>query len=168
MTRLRIPLALALAISLAACETNPYGGGYGQSGYGLGNMGGKELGGTLLGAAGGGLLGSQIGSGSGKLAAVAVGTLAGAWLGNSIGRSLDRADQQYAANAQYGALNSGYPRQWSNPQSGHYGTVNPGPVYSAGNGGQCRPYSHTVIIDGRQETMQGTACRNPNGTWSPA
>lgn len=163
MTRLRIPLALVLVLSLAACETNPYGGG---GNYGFGNMGGKELGGTLIGAAGGGLLGSQIGSGSGKLAAVAIGTLAGAWLGNSIGRSLDRADQQYAMNAQYGALNTGYPRQWSNPQSGHYGTVDPGPVYYGNGGSQCRPYRHTVIIDGRQETMEGTACRNPNGTWS--
>ena len=29
----------------------------------------------------------------------------------------------------------------------------------------CRQYTHTVYIDGRPQTMRGTACRNPDGTW---
>ena len=46
---------------------------------------GTEVGGTLLGAAAGGLIGSTIGSGSGRLAATAAGTLIGAAVGGSIG-----------------------------------------------------------------------------------
>jgi surface antigen len=30
----------------------------------------------------------------------------------------------------------------------------------------CRDYTHTIYIDGRPQTMRGTACRNPDGTWS--
>ena len=56
----------------------------------------KETRGTILGAAGGGLLGSQVGSGSGQLLGIAVGTLAGAVLGADIGRSLDNADRAMA------------------------------------------------------------------------
>jgi len=44
----------------------------------------REVFGTLLGAGLGGLLGAQVGGGKGKLAAVAVGTLTGAVIGNNI------------------------------------------------------------------------------------
>ena len=49
----------------------------------------KELFGTLGGAALGGFLGSQIGSGKGRLAATGAGVLLGGLLGNQVGRSLD-------------------------------------------------------------------------------
>ena len=62
-----------------------------------GSLGGaKQTGGTLLGAGLGGLAGSQIGGGKGRLAAVAVGTLLGAFVGNKVGQSLDRADRLFA------------------------------------------------------------------------
>lgn len=61
-----------------------------------GCAGTKETGGTLLGAASGGLLGSQVGSGRGKLVGTAVGTFAGALLGREIGKSLDNADRAAA------------------------------------------------------------------------
>ena len=43
--------------------------------------------GTLLGAAGGGFIGSNIGSGNGRLAATAFGTLFGAYVGNQVSRA---------------------------------------------------------------------------------
>ena len=55
---------------------------------GLGACEGMDTGqtiGTLGGAAGGGLLGSQIGGGSGQLAATAAGTLIGALAGGKLG-----------------------------------------------------------------------------------
>ena len=29
----------------------------------------------------------------------------------------------------------------------------------------CRDYEQTVIVDGREEIIHGTACREPDGTW---
>lgn len=157
-------LVMALSGSLVACAGT--GSGYD---YGLPQMGPKETVGAVLGAVGGAALGKEFGSGTGNVAAIAVGTLAGAWLGANLGRSLDRADQNYATQAQYGALHSGRPMNWSNPQSGNYGHVTPGPVYSNyGSGGECRQYSHTVYISGRPETVYGTACRQPDGSWRVA
>ena len=53
-------------------------------------------------------------------------------------------------------------------QSGHgrYGSVVPGPAYVR-DGRNCRAYTHTIYIDGRPQTARGTACRNPDGTWTP-
>ena len=61
---------------------------------------------------------------------------------------------------------SGAPVSWKNPDSGRYGTVVPGPAY-AESGRNCRSYTHTIYIDGRPQTARGTACRNPDGTWTP-
>ncbi len=58
--------------------------------------GNKAFWGTILGAAGGGVLGSNVGKGNGKTAATIVGTLLGASVGQSTGRSLDRADDAYS------------------------------------------------------------------------
>jgi surface antigen len=151
--------ALSALLFLAACETNEYGE------YGLGGMGPKETVGALGGAALGGLIGSQIGSGSGQLAAVAVGTLAGAFLGSQIGKSLDQRDREYAYRAQYSAVQYGRPYNWHNPQSGNYGHVEPGPAYASPYGQQCREYTHTVYIGGRPERAYGTACLQPDGSW---
>lgn len=51
--------------------------------------------GTLVGAALGGLVGSQFGGGTGNKVAIGAGVLAGGFLGNKVGKSLDCQDQQY-------------------------------------------------------------------------
>ena len=131
-------------------------------------QGNKQTVGTLLGAGTGALLGSQFGSGKGQLAMVAIGALGGAFLGSEIGKSLDRADRQMAARAQNVALEtgrSGTSTTWVNPDSGHSGRVTPRPSYQVASGETCREYEHVVTIDGRRETMKGTACRQRDGTW---
>lgn len=70
-----------------------------------GYSGPKQTGGTLLGAAGGGLAGAQIGSGTGQLAATAAGALLGALIGSEAGASLDRADRLYYERQALGAAN---------------------------------------------------------------
>jgi surface antigen len=55
---------------------------------------------------------------------------------------------------------------WRNPDSGRYGSVVPGPSYSD-RGRNCRAYTETIYIDGRPQTARGTACRNPDGSWTP-
>lgn len=147
-----ISLASMLAVSLAACE----------------NQGQKQVGGAVLGGVAGGLLGSTIGGGSGRLAATAAGTLLGALAGSEVGKSLDRADQMHASRTTHVALEqnkSGASSTWTNPDSGHSGSVTPTRTYQTAQGQYCREFQQTVTIDGKSETAYGTACRQPDGSW---
>lgn len=149
-----VSLVAVLATGLAACESNKYGK--------------KQTGGAILGGVAGGLLGSQIGGGKGKLAATAAGTVLGVFLGSSVGKSLDRADRIYATQTANRALErnpSGRTSTWSNPDSGHSGTIKPTRTVYADNSSPCRDYETTVTIDGRTETAVGRACRQADGTW---
>ncbi len=132
------------------------------------NTGGGEVAGTLLGAALGGLLGSQIGGGSGKKFAIAGGVLAGGFIGNNIGKKLDCADQDYHYDTTQSALEykkTGGSAAWSNPDTGHSGIVTPTKTYVAANGEVCREFTQTVIVDGQEESVTDTACRQDDGTW---
>lgn len=124
--------------------------------------------GMVVGAVAGGILGNQIGKGSGNIAATALGAVVGGIVGSEIGRSLDQQDRMLAQQAEYEALErgqSGVSRQWRNPDSGRYGEIVPTKPYKRGNV-DCRDYTHKIFIDGRPQAMRGTACRNPDGTWS--
>ncbi len=132
------------------------------------DAGTKETLGTLGGAALGGLLGAQVGGGTGQLAATAAGALIGAVVGAEVGKSLDKADQLYAERTAHDALEnspSEQTSQWSNPDSGHSGTVTPTSTYQTAEGQYCREYQQTVTIDGETHQAYGTACRMPDGSW---
>lgn len=157
-----------IGIGLAVSGCAPGYSGYGASPYGAGAFGAnKTTAGMLGGAALGGLGGAQIGGGSGKLAAVAAGTLLGAFLGHGIGTSLDRADEMYAAQAEREALQAPLhqPVSWQG-QSGNHGTVTPMREYPGQYGEYCREYQHTIIIGGKRQRGIGRACQNPDGTWT--
>src|SRR5215831_18143944 len=141
MPFVRLSAAALAALSIAACAGTPETG-----------QGPKENTGTLVGAVAGGLIGSQFGGG----------------IGNRIGAGMDDDDKRRAYAAQMQALEagkSGVAVAWKNPDSGRYGSVVPGPAYQS-NGLQCRPYTHTIYIDGRPQVARGNACRNPDGTWT--
>ena len=123
----------------------------------------NESGGTVIGALAGGLIGSRFGAGGGKVAAVIAGTMIGGFLGNQVGKGMDEQARQQAYQAQYNSVASGQASNWRAP-SGPSGYVEPGPVYSE-SGRVCRQYTHTIVIDGRQERGVGTACRAPDGRW---
>jgi len=149
----KLAVAAMLTASLAACDQN---------------AGTKQNFGTLLGAVGGGLAGSQIGSGSGTLVAVGVGTLLGALVGGEVGKSLDNADRavmQQTTTRTLETVPSGQTSSWRNPDSGNYGTVTPQPAYQTSSGQQCREFTQTVTVGGRTQEAYGTACRQPDGTW---
>lgn len=155
LKRMSIAIVAVAALALAGCA-------------GDAPQGNKKTFGTLIGAAAGGLAGSQIGSGRGQLAATAVGALIGAFVGNSVGDSLDRADQTYAAQAEQRALEtlpSGSAAEWSNPDTGHYGVVEPTRTYQSPQGAYCREYQHTVYVGGQPQQAYGHACRQPDGSW---
>jgi surface antigen len=146
----------AVGLSLAACE---------------GNYGPKQTGGAVIGGAAGGLLGSKIGGGKGRLAATAIGTLLGVLAGSEVGKSLDRADKLYAERTTQNTLEkapTGKTSSWTNPDSGHSGTVTPTRTYQTAQGQNCREYQQTVTIDGKTERAYGTACRQPDGSWKIA
>ena len=86
------------------------------------------------------------------------------------GAGLDDDDKQRAYAAQVQALESGGPGApvgWKNPDSGHYGSIVPGPAFDRG-GAKCRQYTHTIYIDSKPATARGAACRSANGRWTPA
>lgn len=124
--------------------------------------------GLAVGAVAGGILGNQIGKGSGRVAATAIGAVIGGIVGSEIGRSMDQQDRMLAQQAEFDALErgqSGQSHQWRNPDNGHYGEIVPTRPYKRGVA-DCRDYTHKVYIDGQPQAMKGTACRNPDGTWS--
>ena len=150
----RILTAVALATGLSAC----YATGHGP----------KTTIGTLAGAGTGAALGAQIGSGDGKLFAVGAGTLIGAMIGHGIGRSLDEAAQRAIYNTTHQSLEYNpdhQTRQWRNPNTGHHGRVTPRRTYRNSRGFDCREFEQSIFVDGRHESVIGTACRNRDGTW---
>jgi surface antigen len=131
--------------------------------------GGGELVGTLVGAALGGLVGSQIGGGTGNKVAIGAGVVAGGYLGNKLGKSMDCQDQQYHSDTTQNALETqkvGQTSTWTNPDTGHSGDVTPTRTYTS-EGQPCRDFTQTIHIDGEDEEINGTACRQDDGSWKP-
>jgi len=141
--------ALAASLVLVGCETSQDTG-------------------TVVGAVAGGLIGNQFGRGGGRVAATMIGAVAGGIVGNEIGRKLDARDRELARQAEYDAWERGPPGRpvrWRNPDNGRYGEIVAEDYYERGSA-RCRNFVHKVWIDGRPQAMRGTACRNPDGTWS--
>jgi surface antigen len=134
----------------------------------LGGCANNQEGGTAIGAIMGGVVGNQFGKGSGKVAATLAGAVVGGIVGNDIGRKLDQRDRELARQAEYDAWERGPPREpvrWRNPDNGRYGEIIVEDYYYRGPS-RCRDFVHRVWIDGRPQAMRGTACRNPDGTWT--
>ena len=127
----------------------------------------KQDTGLVVGAVAGGLLGNTVGKGTGKVFATAAGAVIGGIVGSEIGRGLDQQDRIAAQQAELIALEkgqSGVATPWRNPENGRYGQVVPGRPYRIAER-DCRDFTHTIYLDGRPQTMRGTACRNPDGSW---
>lgn len=88
------------------------------------------------------------------------------WLAGPVGQQLEPADRERAFAAQISAAETGRRASWRSAR-GDFGFVEPGPE-SAGVSGVCRPFSHTIYIDGRAQRGAGSACRNASGTWDVA
>ena len=126
--------------------------------------------GLAVGAVAGGIIGNQVGKGTGRVLATAAGAFVGGVVGHEIGRSMDEQDRHLAQMAEYDALErgqSGVARSWRNPDNGHYGEIVPSRPYKRASV-DCRDYAHAVYIDGRPQVMRGTACRDENGSWRAA
>ncbi len=107
-----------------------------------------------------------------------VGAVAGSFVGNAIGRTMDQRDQATMVQALNSTPN-GQAYGWQNANSGNTYSVQPTRSYYqniyVNQGGQkapaqqyCREYRQTAVIAGRQQQLYGTACRQPDGTWQMA
>ena len=146
-------VATLLAVATGCAQQDQYGD--------------KQTLGTLGGAALGGLLGAQFGSGKGKLATTAIGVLIGALAGSEVGKSLDRADRLAANEAINKAHDApiGETIAWRNPDSGNSGTVTTTREGTSESGQYCREFQQSITVGGQTEQGYGIACRQPDGTW---
>jgi surface antigen len=151
-----VPALLLAILFLAGCSTYD-------------RMSRKEQTGTVVGAGGGALIGQAFGSSTGgKLLGAAIGGVAGALVGQQVGKYLDNRDQQTMQTTANRALETAPTNDrvaWNNPDTGHSGYFTPTRTYTGANGQPCRDYTQTVLIEGREEQVHGTACREPDGTW---
>ena len=105
----------------------------------------------------------QIGHGSGRTIATIGGAALGGFIGSRVGRNMDENDQRKAAQALETSPDA-HATSWRNPNTGQRYSVTPTRTYD-GSKGPCRDFETTTDIDGRTETVHGTACRQPDGTW---
>jgi len=138
--------SLSLSVFLAGCTQ--------VTNEGVGTVGGGVV---------GGLLGSQIGGGSGRVAAIAGGALIGAFLGGKIGQYMDRQDRMEMQHALETAP-VGKSVNWTNPDNGNQYSVQPTRTYYA-NEQPCREYITHAVIGGKTQQIYGKACRQADGTW---
>ncbi|MDR3450307.1 MAG: glycine zipper 2TM domain-containing protein [Alphaproteobacteria bacterium] len=120
--------------------------------------------GTGLGAAIGGLFGSQIGHGGGQLAATGLGVAVGGLIGNGIGHQMDA--EPYYPQTRYVAAERAPVFVYTPYAPTYVAPPSPPPIYiDEDNGTYCREYSQTVRIGGRARESYGTACLQPDGSW---
>ena len=134
---------VAAVMALSGCTTSGLGGGRIPSPGGGGNN--VAVAGTIIAAMDGGLIGGTIGS------------------------QLDAADRRTALQAEYRALEysqAGNTVDWRGASAGVSGAVTAAQPYRVGSQ-DCRQYSQTVSLNGQKQTARGTACRNPDGSWTP-
>jgi len=110
MKRIGIVAATLLLSLLSACEASQPS---------------KEDIGMATGAILGGVIGHQVGKGTGQTVATIGGAALGGYVGKRIGQDKDQAE----------------------------------------SGGLCREFTTVMHIDGKEEVVHGTACKQPDGTW---
>jgi surface antigen len=124
----------------------------------------KEDIGMAAGAVLGGVIGHQIGGGRGQTVATIGGAALGAFVGSRVGRNMDRGDQARTTHALDQSAD-GESTAWRNDETGMRYSVTPTHTYQGNSGGRCRDFTTVAQIDGRDEVVHGTACRQPDGTW---
>jgi surface antigen len=146
--KLLLSTLLAASVALTGCATY---------------QGQQEQAGMVIGGILGGVLGSQVGKGHGQTAAIIAGTMAGAAIGGAVGHSMDETDRLRTAQT-LETVRTGVPSRWHNPDTGNDYTVVPTRTFETAQG-PCREYTMNAMIGGKKETVYGTACRQPDGSW---
>lgn len=124
----------------------------------------RALLGGVLGVATGAVIGSQIGDGDGRTVAIISGAVIGAVVGGSIGHSMDQIDQNCVGQA-LEHTPDGETITWNSADASDRYQVTPTRTYQISGGRYCREYQTRGLIDGREQELYGTACRQPDGSW---
>jgi len=147
---------IALAGTLSACVTD--------------NMGNGQLGGSLLGAAGGGALCGMMTKGINPIAGGALCGVAGAGgavLGGAAGAWFDRNDVANGSKTLQTTA-PGQTQRWNN-QAGNTVAFTPGnfvqPPANANPGTSCRAWSMQSSGPAGNQTQTGTSCAGPDGNY---
>jgi surface antigen len=111
--------------------------------------------------------GGLLSTGGPKGPAVYITALQGGLVSRNTAAKLSNADVQRALEAEYRALEAapgGQPVVWQG--KGITGSVVAAAPYQVGSQ-NCRQYSHTLTVSGRDTATRGAACRNADGAWTP-
>ncbi len=128
--------------------------------FSLGSISAGNVIGAILGAA----AGTQFGKGHGRIAAIVGGTIIGAVIGGKVGESMQDKDQHQAEGV-FEKTRTGDTVEWRNPDSGVRYQVTPTRTYRTASNQHCRDYTSWAFVDGYEEEVHGTACRQPDGRW---
>jgi surface antigen len=93
--------------------------------------------------------------------------LSGGLVGGLLGQGLDTGDRRRALEAEYRALEympAGQAVSWGEADV-RGGRVVAGSPYRVGSQ-DCRQYTHTVFAGPQSQMARGSACRNPDGSWT--
>jgi surface antigen len=103
------------------------------------------------------------------IAARVIAAMEGGLVGGPVGAELSETERRRALEAEYRALEytpAGEAVAWGTEGgAGGYGEVTAAQPYSVGSQ-NCRLYTLTVTAKGRTQQARGSACRNPDGSWS--
>jgi surface antigen len=91
----------------------------------------------------------------------------GGLIGGTVGSGLSENDRRTALQAEYRALEytaAGKAVDWKGSRGS--GAVTAAQPYRVGSQ-DCRQYTQTVNAGGQNRSARGTACRNPDGSWTP-
>ena len=100
----------------------------------------------------------------GRTVAIIGGTILGALVGGSLGRAMDRVDQNCVGQALERAEN-GQSIVWNNPRTGARYRLTPTRTYKDTRDRYCREYTTKGTIGGKEQQLYGKACRQPDGSW---
>ena len=88
---------------------------------------------------------------------------------SAIGHALGKDDAQKHAQNNLHALDTlaeGQTESWHDDSTGNHGSTTVHMVTRNDNGGVCKTYTEVVHAGGETVTRDGTACRDPGGSWA--
>lgn len=119
--------------------------------------------GTVLGAAGGGIIGGVASHGNGL--GIIGGALLGGLAGNAISRDMDCDDRSYAARSYNDTFAGpvGVRHEWTSDDHDHGYTITDREYRRGGR--ICCDFTQVTYRRGQEFDRHGTACRRRNGEW---
>ena len=128
--------------------------------------------GQLIGAIGGGIIGTyvgtQLGGGSGNLVFLIAGATLGSLTGYAYGDSLipsDRVKFKDSAKIAMDNIEDGQVYSWINPETCVAGTITPIRSYYAEENQICRDFEATIAVDTEVGKTKGRACKLGLDAW---